>query len=106
MCHDAARLLSGSVGLYASQLVRRAEDWIPPSRMTLVAPVARTESTSSCIPAAWTLMPRQVPPSRQQRQASGVSELLSGDGSLAQAQSPRRLPLEASASLGQDAGEG
>src|SRR2546426_4757713 len=57
--------------------------------MTLVAPVPRTASTSSCIPAAVKLTPRQDPPSRQQRQASGVSALLSGNGSLKDRKSTR-----------------
>src|SRR5213595_2737566 len=82
MCHDAARLLSGSVGLFSRQRDSVAAYCTPPTIMTFVAPVLRTESTSSCIPAAWKLMPLHVPPSRQQRHASGVSALLSGYGSL------------------------
>src|SRR2546428_8677441 len=104
MCQDAARLLSGSVGWYASQLERRAAYWMPPSKITLVAPVPRTASTSSCIPAAWKLMPLQVPPSRQQRQASGVSELLSGNGSLNRSKITRLLPLKATATWRQNSG--
>jgi len=41
--------------------------------ITLVAPVLRTASTSSFIPRRLKLIPLQVPPIRQQRQASGVS---------------------------------
>src|SRR5438093_664873 len=67
MCHDAARLLSGSLGLFASQCDSRAAYWTPPRMITLVAPVPRTASTSSCIPAAWKVMPLQVPPSRLHR---------------------------------------
>src|SRR5438093_13397074 len=92
-CHDATRLSSGSVGWDASQPERRAAYWTPPSMMTLVAPVPRTASTSSCIPAAVKLTPRQDPPSRQQRQASGVSELLSGNGSLNKSKITLVLPL-------------
>src|SRR2546430_10483279 len=92
MCHDAARLLSGSLGLFASQCDSPAAYWTPPSMITLVAPVPRTASTSSCIPAAWKVMPLQVPPSRQQRHASGVSELLSGNGSLNRSKITRSLP--------------
>src|SRR2546428_2913950 len=82
MCHEAAVLLSGSLGLDVRQLESVAAYCTPPTMMTFVAPVLRTESTSSCIPAAWKLMPVQVPPSRQQRHASTVFELLSGNGSL------------------------
>src|SRR3989442_13597394 len=89
MCQDAARLPSGSVGRYASQLERRAEYCTPPSMITLAAPVLRTVSTNSCIPAAWNVIPRHVPPSRQQRQASGASELLSGNGSVNRAKRTR-----------------
>ena len=94
MCHDAATLLRGSVGRYASHWVRRAAYSMPPIRITLLAPVPRTASTNSCIPAAWNVIPLQVPPSRQQRQASGVSELLSGNGSLNRSNITRSLPLK------------
>src|SRR5256712_3486353 len=97
MCQDAARLPSGSVGRYASQLERRAEYCTPPSMITLAAPVLRTVSTNSCIPAAWNVTPRHVPPSRQQRQASGVSELLSGNGSVNRAKKEGFLALYAGA---------
>src|SRR5437588_799316 len=50
--------------------------------ITLVAPALRTAFTSSCIPAAWKVIPRQLPPSHQQRHAAGVSALLTGIGSL------------------------
>src|SRR2546430_5487244 len=104
MCHDAARLLSGSLGLFASQCDSRAAYWTPPRMITLVAPVPRTASTSSCIPAAWKVMPLQVPPSRQQRHASGVSALLSGNGSLNRSEITRSLPLYAAAACLQDSG--
>src|SRR2546422_428156 len=74
------------------QVERVAEYCTPPTMMTLVAPVPRTAVTSSCIPAAWKLMPVHVPPSRQQRQASGVSALLSGNGSLNRSKITRLLP--------------
>src|SRR2546429_9681964 len=102
MCQDAARLPSGSVGRYASQLETRAEYWTPPSMITLVAPVVRTVSTSSCMPAAWNVIPRHVPPSRQHRQASGVSELLSGNGSVNRAQTTWVLALWAPAAQSQN----
>src|SRR5436305_11005427 len=82
MCHDAASWLSGSTGLFASQLESRDEYATPPSMMTFFAPVARTVFTSSCMPATWNPMPVQVPPSFQQRHASAELELLSGYGSL------------------------
>src|SRR6266513_1648029 len=40
-------------------------------------------------------MPRHVPPPRQQRHASGVSALLSGNGSLKRSKTTRSLPLNA-----------
>src|SRR3977135_1328649 len=95
MCHDAARLLSGSTGLDASHFESPAEYCTPPIMITFVAPVLRTVSTSCCMPAAWNVMPVQVPPSRQQRHASGVSELLSGNGSLNKSKITRLLPAEA-----------
>src|SRR5437879_10182663 len=104
MCHDAATLLSGSTGWFASQCDSRAAYWTPPTMITLVAPVPRTASTSSCIPAAWKLMPLQLPPSRQQRHASGVSELLSGNGSLNRSKITRSLPLYAVATCLQNSG--
>src|SRR3989442_15580027 len=104
MCQDAARSLSGSVGLEVSQLESVAAYWTPALRITLVAPVLRTASTSSCIPAAWKVMPLQVPPSRQQRQASGVSALLSGNGSLNRSKITRLLPLKAAATWRQNSG--
>src|SRR6266581_7024590 len=82
MCHEAARLFKESVGSLATHCEGVAAYCTPPSRITLVAPVPRTVLTSSCIPAAWKLIPLHVPPSRQQRHASGVSALLSGNGSL------------------------
>src|SRR2546423_3352047 len=77
-CHAAARLLSGSDGLYVSHCESALEYSTPPRTITFVAPVARIAFTSSCIPAAWKDCPRQVPPSRQQLHAATVSLLLSG----------------------------
>src|SRR5882672_11454847 len=104
MCQDEARLLSGSVGLFARQLESVAAYCTPPTMMTFVAPALRTESTSSCIPAAWKLIPVQVPPSRQQRHASGVFELLSGNGSLNRSKITRLLPPYAAATSRQNFG--
>src|SRR3954470_16195440 len=59
----------------------------PPARTTFLAPVARTASTSSCIPAAvygcreFAEVSRQ-PPSRQQVQARVVFSSSNGNGSL------------------------
>src|SRR5712691_9147420 len=104
MCHEAAMLLSGSLGLDATHLERPAEYCTPPSMTTFVTPALRTESTSSCIPAAWKLMPVHVPPSRQQRHASGVFELLSGNGSLNRSKITRLLPPYAAATSRQNFG--
>src|ERR1044072_4738813 len=104
MCHDAARLLRGSVGLFASQCESVAAYCTPPTMMTFVAPAARTESTNSCIPAAWKLMPVHVPPSRQQRHASGVFALLSGNGSLNRSKITRVLSPYAAATSRQNLG--
>src|SRR5450759_2751893 len=104
-CHDVARLLSGSVGLLANHCDSPAEYWTPPSMITFVAPVVRTAVTSSCIPAAWYVIPLHVPPSRQQRQASGVSRLLSGKGSLNRSKMTALFPLNAVASCRQNSTE-
>src|SRR5437016_12447686 len=97
-------LFSGSLGLEVRQLESVAAYCTPPSIMTFVAPVLRIVSTSSCIPAAWKLTPVQVPPSRQQRHASGVSELLSGKGSLNRSKITRLLLAYAAATSLQNCG--
>src|SRR5256886_10485830 len=102
MSHAGASLGGGALGLSGSRCDSRAAYWTPPTMITLVAPVPRTASTSSCIPAAWKVMPLQVPPSRQQRHASGVSALLSGNGSLNRSKITRSLPLYAAATRSEE----
>ena len=50
-CQDAAMLFSGSFGLYVSHSRMSLAHSRPPIMSRLVAPVARTASTRSCMPA-------------------------------------------------------
>src|SRR5688572_12927238 len=67
-------LFSGSAGLYVRKL--RVEllqsvfaHWMPPSMITLVAPVPRTALTRACIPTELVAIgPVQVPPALPSRQ--------------------------------------
>src|SRR5258706_14772332 len=104
MGREAGGLVGGWVGLFASQSDSVAAYCTPPTMTTFVAPAARTESTNSCIPDAWKLRPVHVPPSRQQRHASGVFELLSGNGSLNRSKITRGLPPYAAATSPQNFG--
>src|SRR5690242_1519380 len=106
MCANAARLPVESVGLNCSHCVRSLEKARPPSRITFVAPVARTELTSVWKPATWYPMPGQLPPSRQQVQPA-VSELplaRSGNGSLNRSKTTALSPLNALATPVQNDG--
>jgi hypothetical protein len=50
-CHDATMLFSGSAGLYASHSRMSFVHSSPLTISMFVAPVARTASTRSCVPA-------------------------------------------------------
>jgi hypothetical protein len=64
-CHDAAMLSSGSVGRYVSHSRMSLVHSSPETISMFVAPVARTASTRSCMPAASYGRPVQAPPSRR-----------------------------------------
>src|SRR5689334_4081525 len=106
MCANAARLPVESVGLNCSHWVRSLEYSRPPSRTTLVLPVARTALTRVWNPATWYPMPGQVPPSRQQVQprASLLPLARDGYGSLNRSKTTR-LSLNALATPVQKLGE-
>src|SRR5205823_12167410 len=76
----------------------------PPSRITLVLPVARTALTRLWKPATWYGMPEQVPPSRQHFQPDVASPVArDGYGSLNRSKTTR-LSLNALATPVQKVG--
>ena len=101
--------MSGSFGRYASHWLRLFENWTPPSAITFVAPVARTASTSVCMPAAWygvwVFRSMTAPPSRQIVHAVTLSLSSSGNGSLKGSKMTASFPLNALATCDQNAGE-
>src|SRR3954452_1032848 len=105
MCANAVKLPVQSVGLYCSHCVRSLEYARPPTKITLVAPVARTEFTSVWKPATWYGMPEQVPPSRQHTQPLvSLPVARSGYGSLNRSNTTALLPLNALATPVQNDG--
>src|SRR5689334_16327860 len=102
---DAASWLSGSIGLNSIQRSTTPAYCGPPTITTFVAPVDRTASSSSCMPAAVYETPGHVPPFLTHVHAAVVFRLLSGNGSLNRSKTTERLSLKVCATAAQNVGE-
>src|SRR5215472_1780127 len=102
-CQEAARLWSGSAGLWLNHWVRSLEYSSPPSMITLRAPVPRIALTSVCMPATRYPMPVHCPPRSQHRHPSLslAPAARSGKGSLNRSKMTALFPLNARATEAQ-----